>query len=409
MADHQPYQVSGHIEEYRGVYQMRLSWQKNGERGRKSISTGLQVKNNKKRAEDMLRDAIKEQKRYLAEQVDTSQRSTMLFADLMEQWFEDTKDDWKPTTRGNYHMQVYRVIVPYFRQKGIKLCDLTPEHIKQFFKDELGHVKATTVHKYYNNISCALKYAMDDQRNLIQISPIKKVKRPKSKERFKANFLKQSEAINLFDAIKGHKLELGVILAAYYGLRRGEVVGLRWESIDFERNTITIEHTVVVAKDEDGKKQVIESDTVKSDASFRTLPLVPIFRNKLLAIKEEQEYYCKLMGKSYNKKESKYIYVDKMGTRIRPDYLTQEFPEWMIKNSFRRFRFHDLRHSSASLLLANGVPLKNIQEWLGHSSFKITADFYAHLEYESKIAAANAMTWVNETFLGSNDEQSYAF
>ena len=185
-------------------------------------------------------------------------------------------------------------------------------------------------------------------------------------------------------------------------MRRGEVVGLRWESIDFERNTITIEHTVVVAKDENGKKQVLESDTGKTDSSLRTLPLVPIFKNKLLALKKEQEHNRKLMGKSYNKKEGQYIYVDMMGNRIRPDYLTQEFPQWMIENNFNRLRFHDLRHSCASLLIANGVPLKNIQEWLGHSSYKITADCYAHLEYESKIAAASAMTWVNETSMAVN-------
>ena len=392
--------VAGHVEVYRDIFQLRLSWQENGKRKRKSISTGLPVKNNKKNAENMLRSAILEQEKFLSEQGDISQRPTMLFADLMEQWFEDTKTTWKPTTRGNYDMQVNKRIVPYFRKKDIKLCDVTSEHIKAFFKDELKDVKATTIHKYYNNISSALKYAVDDLE-ILDISPIRKVKRPRA-ERFTASFLKESEVIKLFEAVKGHKLELGVILAAYYGLRRGEVVGLRWESIDFERNTITIEHTVVVAKDENGKKQVLESDTGKTDSSLRTLPLVPIFKNKLLALKKEQECNRKLMGKSYNKKEGQYIYVDMMGNRIRPDYLTQEFPQWMIENNFNRLRFHDLRHSCASLLIANGVPLKSIQEWLGHSSYKITADCYAHLEYESKIAAASAMTWVNETSMAIN-------
>ena len=229
---------------------------------------------------------------------------------------------------------------------------------------------------------------------------MKDVKRP-SIPRYAAKFLKQSETIKLFEAIRGHKLELGVIMAAYYGLRRGEIVGLRWESIDFELGTITIEHTVTVAQ-VDGRKIVVESDTAKTQSSLRTLPLVPEFRATLLALKEEQERNRKLCGKSYNKKEGKYIYVDVMGNRIRPDYLTAEFPKWMEKNGFRRLRFHDLRHSCASLLLANGVPLKQIQDWLGHSSFKITADAYAHLEYESKIAAANAMTWVKETSMAQN-------
>lgn len=380
---------------------MVLNWSENGKRGRKSLSTELPVKNNKKRAEDMLRRTCVEQEVLLAERGEKTviNRSTMLFADLIEQWLEFAKSDWKPTTYGNYEMQVKKIIAPYFRKKEIKLCDLNADHIKKFFDDELGTVKATTIHKYYNNISCALKYAMDNLE-LIEVSPIQKVKRPRG-ERFSAKFLKQSEVIQLFEAIKGHKMELGVIIAAYYGLRRGEVVGLRWESIDFENNTITIEHTVTVAK-VNGEKKIIESDTAKTESSLRTLPLVPVFKKKLLALQAEHKNYSKIFGKSYNKKESQYICTDVMGNRIRPDYFTQEFPEWMLANGFRRLRFHDLRHSCASLLLANGVPLKQIQEWLGHSSFKITADAYAHLEYESKIAAANAMTWVNETSLGFN-------
>jgi integrase len=201
------------------------------------------------------------------------------------------------------------------------------------------------------------------------------------------------------ETVKGHKLELGVILGAFYGLRRGEIVGLRWESIDFEANTITIEHTVTVANI-DGKHVVIEGDTVKSKASFRTLPLVPSFRAKLLEVREEQEYYKNLCGKSYNKAHSQYVYTDKLGNRIKPDYLTRQFPVFMEKNGFRRLRFHDLRHSCASLLLASSVPLKQIQEWLGHSDFAITANTYAHLEFNSKLASANSMTWINRTSMG---------
>ena len=187
----------------------------------------------------------------------------------------------------------------------------------------------------------------------------------------------------MFEAIKGHKLELGVILASYYGLRRGEVVGLRWESIDFEKNTITIEHTVVVAQD-NGKKKIIASDTTKNKSSFRTLPLVPVFRDKLLSLRDEQNYYRKLCGKSYNNKESQYIYTDALGNRIRPDYLMQEFPEWMIKNGFRRLRSHDLRHSCVGLTMANEVPMERIRDWVGHSDIRTTVNIYGHLEYQSK-------------------------
>jgi integrase len=225
-----------------------------------------------------------------------------------------------------------------------------------------------------------------------------KIYSPKA-DRFVGKFLKQSEAIELFEAVKGHKLELGVILGAFYGLRRSEAVGLKWSAIDFESNTITIEHTVTTTRF-DGKSYLIEDDTTKSKSSFRTLPLVSQFRIKLLELKQAQETYRELCGNSYDKTEGQYVYVNQLGKRIKPGYLTTTFPEFLVKNGFRRMRYHDLRHSCASLLLANGISLKQIQEWLGHSDFAITANTYAHLEYKSKLQAADAMTWIGKTSLG---------
>ncbi|MCL2321017.1 MAG: site-specific integrase, partial [Oscillospiraceae bacterium] len=115
--------------------------------------------------------------------------------------------------------------------------------------------------------------------------------------------------------------------------------------------------------------------------------------------KSEQEKNCKLCGKSYNKIEGQYIYTDALGNRIKPDYLSYMFPKFLEKNGFRKMRFHALRHSCASLLLSNGVPLKQIQEWLGHSDFAVTANIYAHLEFDSKLASAEAMGWIKNTSL----------
>ena len=393
-----PIKVSGHLDDVRGIIQMKLSWyDHNGERGRKSISTGLPVKGNKRRAEDMLRAAVSEQEALLAQRPHVAD---LLFADFMEQWLDVIKPEIKLTTFGGYQMNVQKAIAPYFRKRGILLRELTADDINDFYAEQLAHIKATSVHKYHANISKALKYAVE--KDYIPHSVMEKVKRPKP-ERFVGKFLKQSEVVELFEAVKGHKLELGVILGAFYGLRRAEIVGLRWESIDFEANTITIEHTVTVATI-DGKNVIIADDTTKTKASFRTLPLVPSFRVKLLEVKAEQERNRKLCGKSFNKTESRYIYTDALGNRIKPDYLTSAFPEYMVKNGFRRLRFHDLRHSCASLLLASGVPLKQIQEWLGHSDFAITANTYAHLEFNSKLASASAMTWIDKTSMGQGQE-----
>ena len=149
-------------------------------------------------------------------------------------------------------------------------------------------------------------------------------------------------------------------------------MGLKWNAIDFTNNTITVKHTVTSCTI-DGKKVIEAKDRAKSKASLRTLPLVPAFREKLLEVKKQQEEYKRLCGRSYCKDYLDYICVDPIGERISPNYITAAFPQLLVKNGLRRIRFHDLRHSCASLLLANGVPMKQIQEWLGHSDFSTTA------------------------------------
>ena len=140
-----------------------------------------------------------------------------------------------------------------------------------------------------------------------------------------------------------------------------------------------------------GKHVQIAQDTTKTKSSMRTLPLVPALKEKLLAHKKQQDEYRRVCGKCYDKRYLDYICVDEMGTLISPHYLTSAFPKLLDKNGLRHIRFHDLRHSCASLLLSNGVPMKQIQEWLGHSDFSTTANVYAHLDYNSKLSSADAM------------------
>ena len=141
----------------------------------------------------------------------------------------------------------------------------------------------------------------------------------------------------------------------------------------------------------DGKHVQIAQDTTKTKSSMRTLPLVPVFKAKLEKLREDQKEYMRVCGKCYDKRYLDYICVDEMGTLISPHYLTSAFPKLLEKNGLRKIRYHDLRHSCASLLLANGVPMKQIQEWLGHSDFSTTANVYAHLDYNSKLSSADAM------------------
>ena len=157
-----------------------------------------------------------------------------------------------------------------------------------------------------------------------------------------------------------------------------------------EHKTISISHKVIEAE-VDGKFVPMGEDVLKTKSSFRTLPLIPAVGIILLEEKEKQEMYRRLFKKRYCRDYLDYICVDQCGKLLRPNYVTEHF-SWLIeKYGLRKVRFHDLRHTCASLLLSNGISMKQIQIWLGHSTFSATADIHAHLDYSAQEASANAM------------------
>ena len=373
--------VAGHLHEKNGYYYIILNLTDSaGKRKPKWISTGLTIKGNKKRAEQML---MEERRKY----ANAKTGDDVLFADFMEQWLEIVKSTVSIPTYSSYVNAVKSIIAPYFRKKKILLRDLQAHDIQMFYQEQLQRVKASSVIHYHANIHKALKYAV--KNDMIPSNPADKVERPKQ-DKFYGNFYDRDELNKLFEAVAATKLELPVLLGAFYGLRRSEIVGLKWSAIDFEQNTITISHTVTSCN-LDGKCVIVAKDTTKTKSSRRTLPLVPYFHEKLLAVKAQQERNQKLCGRSYNREFLEYICVDDIGDRFKPNYITSQFPKLLERNGFRKIRFHDLRHSCASLLLASGVPMKHIQEWLGHSDFSTTANIYAHLDYSSKLTSASAM------------------
>jgi integrase len=110
-----------------------------------------------------------------------------------------------------------------------------------------------------------------------------------------------------------------------------------------------------------------------------------------LAEKEKQEMYRKLFKRSYCRDYLDYICLDQAGKLMRPNYVTEHFSWLLEKNGLKKIRFHDLRHSCASLLLANGISMKQIQIWLGHSTFSTTADIYSHLDFHAQIESGLVM------------------
>ena len=377
--------VAGHLTLKNGRYYAVLNYRNaGGQRKTKWISLGLPEKGNKRKAEAGLA-RLRAEFEPPKEVGDLS--SDMLFADYLLEWLEIAKGRLAVATYSSYAAMIKKPVGPYFRQRNLTLRELEARHLQMFYSEMLRKVKPNTVIHYHAIIHSALKYAV--KTDMLVQNVADKVDRPK-KNSFQPVFLSAEEMQKMFEALRGTKLELPVLVAAFYGFRRGEVLGLKWDAIDFERGTISVIRTVTTIT-VDGKQTEIEQQSAKTKSSLRTLPLIGSFREYFLQVKEAQELNKQVCGNCYNYEYDGFVFVDELGERMRANYLTSAFPKFLEDHGLRRMRFHDLRHSCASLLLANGVPLKHIQEWLGHSDFTTTANIYAHLDYKSKITSAQAM------------------
>lgn len=325
--------VAGHLSEKNGNYYAVLSYTDAfGKRRTKWVNTGLPVRGNKKKAEAFL---MEERKKFQTAEPVTG---GVLFADYIEQWLAVAKPTIAVATYASYCSMVKRVIAPYFRERRITLQGLTPKDIQDFYLEKLKTVSASSVIHYHANIHRALKHAV--KLDLIPTNPADKVDRPK-KDRFIGSFYDAEEVNKLFEVSKGTKLEFPILFGAFYGLRRSEVLGLKWDAIDFENDSITIRHTVTSVT-LDGKVQLVAADTTKTKSSLRTLPLVPFVKERLLVLKKEQENNRRLCGRSYHKQYVDYVCINEMGDLIKPHYVTEQFPKLLDANGLRRIRFHDL-------------------------------------------------------------------
>ena len=392
--------VAGHLREKDGYYHIVLSYtDENGQRRTPSRSTKLPVKGNKKRAEAMLVEARREKEeelryRIMAKKSGLNVDSDIRFTAFLKDWLKMMRTSLTDVTYSSYEKAICHKIIPYFDRFHPKLLlrEVTAKQIQDYYSYEIdvNRVSTNTVIHRHANIRKALQYAF--KTDLIASNPADKVQRPR-KEPFQTKPYKAEELEKLFRAVKGTNLELGVVLASFYGLRRSEVIGLKWDAIDFERKTMVIRHTVVQTT-VNGKEVLIGKDRTKTKSSHRTLPLVAPFEEYLLDLKEKQRINRKICGTSYCRDYLEYVYVNEMGELMKPNYLTEVFPKFLKKHGLRQIRFHDLRHSCATLLYTNGVALKDIQEWLGHSDIATTSNIYTHLDYSSKVASANAIMGV---------------
>lgn len=330
--------VAGHLTLKNGRYYAVLNYRNaGGQRKTKWIALGLPEKGNKRKAEAELAK-LRAEFEPPKEVGDLS--SDMLFADYLLEWLEIAKGRLAVATYSSYAAMIKMPVGPYFRQRNLTLRELEARHLQMFYSEMLRKVKPNTVIHYHAIIHSALKYAVKTDMLIQNVAD--KVDRPR-KNSFQPVFLSAEEMQKMFEALRGTKLELPVLVAAFYGFRRGEVLGLKWDAIDFERGTISVIRTVTTIT-LDGKQAEIEQQSAKTKSSLRTLPLIGSFREYFMQVKEAQELNKQVCGNCYNYEYDGFVFVDELGERMRVKYLTNAFPKFLESHGLRRMRFHDLRH-----------------------------------------------------------------
>ncbi len=379
--------IAGHLREKDGKFHIVLDYKDDsGKRKIKTKCTGLSIKGNKKKAEALLLEARKNFK-LPSQQVKDEE---LLFTDYLLEWLEMIKLKVELSTYSAYLLVIKRRIIPYFEPMKLKLIEVNNRHIQEYYNYciNVEGISGNTVLRRHANLHMALKHAV--RTDMIVKNPTDYVEKPK-KKKYRGDIYDKEELNHLFEIVKGQRIEFAVKMASYYGLRRSEIVGLKWSAFDFKNKVFRIGHTVTQFTLDD-KVVVVEKDRGKTEESIRTLPLIRPIEEMLLRMKKKQERYKMLCGDCYMNDYIDYVYVNEIGDRIKPAYITDNFKGSVIrKNKLKDIRFHDLRHSCASLLFQCGIPLKEIQEWLGHSDIGTTANIYTHLSVDSKQKSANVI------------------
>lgn len=363
---------------------------------KKWYGTGLDdTKQNRKKAEQMKDQKLEEFKKTYSYVEKGS--ADILFADFLEQWLERAKTNLQISTYATYQGQVEK-IAEYFRAKKITLLNLQPLDIADFYSYLQKNGKTIQLCEHYHvNIRRALQTAL--KAGLIPFNPADRIDRPKSPKHI-AKYYTREQLDELFECLEGDDYAYIFKMTAYYGLRRSEMMGIKWSNIDFKNNKIILNHTVVQTRLK-GKSIIVAKDVMKNTSSLRSLPLIPKVKKLLLELKAKQEENQKLYGDQYEYKYKDYICVDDLGYRRNPDTISSHFKLVLRHNNLPIIKFHELRHSCASLLLEEGVGMKEIQEWLGHSTYNTTADIYSHLDYSSKKKVAKI---INEAFADDDED-----
>lgn len=376
--------VRGCLIERKGRYYAVISYYVGEHRLQDTKSTGILVSSHKKREAEKIKDQLVQEKKKELEQL-AQKKNLHSFADCYEKWIDYQSKQTESTTAWGYKSRS-KAIIDYFRKKDISIEKLEAKDLLGYCEWALTNGRRNI---YSENTPTGLsRRTVRDQltlvkrflndaviQKIIMINPADSVKVPRTtenntkeiaymdKEQLKA-FLNYIKTDPLFEKLYGITK-----MGGSYGLRRSELLGLKWSAIDFEKEEIVINHTIVR-----GEQGDIGRDNVKTKSSHRYLPLLEYVKPELLDIMEWQ----KKLG-IYSK--DGYVFTWEDGTVYSPDYISKLFKKAVKRCGCvpENLTLHGLRHSCCAILFEDGWNLGQVQNWLGHSDITVTANIYNHV------------------------------
>jgi integrase len=309
----------------------------------------------------------------LAEITDAMNKGTytepnkMLFKDFMTTWLEDKKTSVKESTFDNYKYLTESFIVPQLGDTELSM--LNPRQIQSLYNDlkASGRLSADNIRKIHTIINASLDKAF--KWEMISRNPAALVDAPKT-EKKEVEVWDQDEINAFLNAAKESRYYQAFLLALTTGMRQGEILGLRWKDIDEENQKISIVQTL------SHKGQKLNTGA-KTESGNRTISIDENTLSQVMKLKHL--YKQELLANRPMYKDNGLVICTSLGTPLSPRNLLRSFYSLIEKAEVKKIRFHDLRHTHASLMLKQGVNPKIVSERLGHANVRITLDTYSHL------------------------------
>ena len=342
----------------------------------------------KKEAERVLREMLTEidNQEYVPD-------SDITVEKYLYQWLEIYNQHKSPTTISGYKRNIERYIIPKFGK--VKLKDLTTLAIQKFYnslyeKSPLSDkpLSAKSIKNIHIIFNAALKRAV--LLDLLKKNPAQNIELQKCK-RYQPTIYDTDELNQLFTVLKGTDLECPITILVTMGLRRGELLALSWNKIDFNSGTITIDSSTTKADTETiTKSPKTESSIRKIDAP--TMLMEMLKRERTHYLERKMKY-----GKDFH--DFNLVVSQPNGEPFKPDSFTQKFKRFLKQHGLKHLRVHDLRHENATLMLKAGVNPKVAQKRLGHAHYSTTMDIYSHVLDEVERDAVNLLESSLETIM----------